>query len=70
MEVVWFGASNNFADLGRITLSLRHLGVIFDSDLKFEKQINSVVKSCFYHLSHFCPCMILKKSFMHLYLQA
>ncbi len=27
-----------------------NLGVLFNSGLKFDKQINSVVKSCFYHL--------------------
>ncbi len=26
--------------------------MLFDSGLKFDKQINSVVKSCFYHLRH------------------
>ncbi len=29
---------------------MKNLGVLFDSGLKFDKQINSVVKSCFYHL--------------------
>lgn len=29
---------------------LRNLGVLFGSDLKFEKQIYSEVNSCFYHL--------------------
>jgi len=29
---------------------VKNLGVQFDSSLKFDKQINSVVKSCFYHL--------------------
>jgi len=28
------------------------VGVLFDSGLKFDKQIHSVVKSCFYHLRH------------------
>ncbi len=36
---------------GRYKLSCaKNLGVLFDSGLKFDKQINSVVKSCFYHL--------------------
>ncbi len=30
---------------------MTNLGVLFDSGLKFDKQINSV-KSCFYHLRH------------------
>lgn len=30
--------------------SIKNLGVLFDISLKFDKQINSVVKSCFYHI--------------------
>ncbi len=29
---------------------VKNLGVQFDVSLKFDKQINSVVKSCFFHL--------------------
>jgi len=29
---------------------VRNLGVVFDESLKFERQINSVVKSCFFQL--------------------
>ncbi len=29
---------------------MKNHGVLFESGLKFDKQINSVVKSCFYHL--------------------
>ncbi len=32
------------------TQCARNLGVLFDHNLKFGKQINAVVKSCFYHL--------------------
>lgn len=33
-----------------IKLSVKSLGVIFDSALKFDHHISSVVKSCFFHL--------------------
>lgn len=29
---------------------LKNLGVVFDDSLKFDKQINTVVKSCFFQL--------------------
>ncbi len=57
-EIVLFGPSN-FYDLGDLDLGdlssyvspcAKNLGVLFDSGLKFNKQINSVVKSCFYNL--------------------
>ncbi len=57
-EIVLFGPSN-FHDLGDLDLGdlssyvspcAKNLGVLFDSGLKFNKQINSVVKSCFYSL--------------------
>ncbi len=57
-EIVRFGPSN-FYDLGDLDLGdlssyvspcVRNLGVLFDSGLKVNKQIHSVVKSCFYHL--------------------
>ncbi len=56
-EIVLFGPSN-FYDLGDLDLGdlssyvspcAKNLGVLFDSGLKFNKQINSVVKSCFYN---------------------
>ncbi len=56
-EVVLFDTSY-FYDLGDLDLGdlssyvspcVKNLGVLFDSGLKFDKQINSVVKSCFYH---------------------
>lgn len=41
-------------DLGEMSVYLKpwvkNLGFIFDSDLKFDRQINSVVKTCFYQL--------------------
>ncbi len=33
---------------------VKHLGVIFDSDLKFDKQINSVVRASFFQLKRLC----------------
>ena len=47
-EVVWFGVPNNLDDLGDLAPFckplVRNLGVLFDSDLRFERQIYSVVK--------------------------
>lgn len=41
-------------DLGPRQTSLdstvTHIGVIFDCDFRFDKQVNAVVKSSFYHL--------------------
>ncbi len=60
-EIVLFGPSN-FYDLGDLDLGnlssyvspcVKNLGVLFDSGLKFDKQINSVVKSCFYNFQGF-----------------
>ncbi len=59
-EIVLFGPSDfyDLDDLDHGDLSsyvspcVKNLGVLFDSGLKFDKQINSVVKSCFYHLRH------------------
>ncbi len=57
-EIVLFSPSNVY-DLGDLDLGdlssyvspcVKNLGVLFDSGLKFDKRINSVVKSCFYHL--------------------
>jgi len=49
-----FGAPNNCVDLGGLAPFCKplvhNLGVLLDCDLKFEKQIYSVVKSCYYHL--------------------
>ena len=57
-EVVLFGPSNSTGGianhLGPLVLNLhthaRNLGVIFDPAVKFDKQINSVVKGCFFQL--------------------
>lgn len=57
-EVVLFGPSNSSGGIANLLGPLapylhshaRNLGVIFDSALKFDKQINSVVKGCFFHL--------------------
>ncbi len=41
----------------------KNLGVLFDSGLKFDEQINALVKSCFFHLRHFAkvkPVLSLK----------
>jgi len=35
---------------GKKLSSVRNLGVIFDSELKFDRQINAVVKNSFFHL--------------------
>ncbi len=53
-----FGPSDSydFGDLDHgdpspyVTPCAKNLGVLFDSGLKFDKQINAVVNSCFYHL--------------------
>ncbi len=51
-EVMVFGSP--LIDLGPLTEYERpkvtSLGITIDSDFKFDKQINSVLKSCFYHL--------------------
>ncbi len=55
-EIIWFGAPNtqNSFDLGNLApfckSVVKNLGVKFDSYLKFDKQINTMVKSCFFHL--------------------
>ncbi len=55
-EVIWFGNSESqvLSDLGNLApfrkSVVKNLGVQFDVSLKFDKQINSVVKSCFFHL--------------------
>ena len=49
-----FGPTNPMIDLGHVNVSVHpvvtNLGVKIDSDFKFNKQINAVVKSSFYHL--------------------
>ena len=30
--------------------SVRNLGVVFDSDFSFHKQVSNICKSCFYHI--------------------
>ncbi len=46
--------SQVLSDLGNLApfckSIVKNLGVQFDVSLKFDKQINSVVKSCFFHL--------------------
>ncbi len=55
-ELVWFGgpAMSDLSNLGELspycTPVVRDLWVMLDSSLKFKKQINSVVKSEFFHL--------------------
>ena len=57
-EVVLFGPSDSSGGIANLLGPLapylhshaRNLGVIFDSALKFDKQINSVVKGCYFHL--------------------
>ncbi len=55
-ELVWFGepATSDLSSLGELSPYckpvVRDLGVMLDSSLKFDKQINSVVKSAFFHL--------------------
>ncbi len=57
-EVVLFGPSDFYdgsnLDQGFLnsnaTPCAKNLGVLLDSGLRFDKQINSVVKSCFFHL--------------------
>ncbi len=54
-EIILFGPRENVAfnfDLGFLTpyntQCARNLSILFDSSLKFDKQILAVVKSCFY----------------------
>ncbi len=55
-EVMMFGPSSISvtpnADLGSLApyVTVPNLGVKFDSDFKFDKQISSVIKSSFYQL--------------------
>jgi len=53
-------------DLGdfnsRVTSFVKNLCVLFDSGLKFDKQINSVVKSCFFHLQRLAKVKIFSLS--------
>ncbi len=55
-EIICFGApdTQNSFDLGNLApfckSVVKNLGVKFDSSLKFDKKINSVVKSGFFHL--------------------
>lgn len=35
---------------GKLLFCVKNLGVIFDSELKFDQQINAVVKNSFFHL--------------------
>ena len=57
-EIVLFGRPDSISqirnDLGNLSCFVKphskNLGVLFDSDFKFDKQINAVVKSCFFHL--------------------
>ncbi len=53
-EIIIFGHRENCVldvDCGPYeTLCARNLGVLFDRNLKFDKQIRAVVKSCFFHL--------------------
>ncbi len=57
-EVVLFGPSTfyDLSDLDHgvlssyVSPSVKNLGVLFDSGIKFDKQMNYVVKSCFYNL--------------------
>lgn len=55
MEVIVFGPSDTTdCDLGDLDIyikpSVKNVGVIFDTALKFDKQINSVVKSSLFQL--------------------
>jgi len=45
-----------------VTPSAKNIGVLFDSGLKFDKQINSVVKSCFFHLQRLAKVKIFSLS--------
>lgn len=57
-EVVMLGPSDLFDSCNLdlydltsfVTPCAKNLGFWFDSGLKFDKQINAVVKSCFFHL--------------------
>ncbi len=55
-ELIWFGGPNvpELSILGELTPFckpvVKNLGVLFDNTLKFDKQINSVIKSGFFHL--------------------
>ncbi len=57
-EIIFFGQTENLAsvnvNLGPLAVYnkvvVKNLGVWFDGELKFDKQINNVVKSCFFNL--------------------
>ncbi len=58
-EIILFGQTENLASvnvhLGPLAahnkVAVKNLGVWFDRELKFDKQINNVVKSCFFNLT-------------------
>jgi len=37
-------------NIGKVKPSIKNLGVVFDSALTFDKQVNAVVKSSFFQL--------------------
>ena len=60
-ELIWFGTRQNLKKLSLEHINLGHcsiklssgvriLGVLFDSELNFNSQVSSVVKSCFFQL--------------------
>ncbi len=57
-EIILFGQIENLASvnvhLGPLAahnkVAVKNVGVWFDRELKFDKQINNVVKSCFFNL--------------------
>ena len=57
-EVILFGSNTKtnhiINNMGTLSTLVKHkvnnLGVIFDSDLKFNSQVNSVVQTSFFHL--------------------
>ena len=67
-EIILFGLTTTVPILQNHLESLsytvkptaRNLGVTFDSDLTFEKQISTVVRACFYHLR----CISRLRSFL------
>ena len=54
-EVIVFGQPNNSSEVildstRNSKTTVRHLGFLIDINLKMDKQINSVVRACFYNL--------------------
>ncbi len=72
-EIIIFGPCDSSAspklNLGGLSsamkLWVKNLGVVFDGSLKFDRQINYVVKSCFLQLIIYCKGRHYNECIMH-----